>query len=293
MKREHYETITNKIITSLESGVSPWSRPWGVNSIGPVARPLRHNRIPYKGINVLCLWIEAERMGYSSPVWMSYQQAKGFDAHVRKGETGTHVFYAGALEVEDNREETEKDTRIVHYMKVYSVFNADQIDGLPENYVGKPVEVPHQDRMIDCERFFRQIGATMRFGGDRAFYSPTDDFIAIPPFESFFERECYYSALAHEHVHWTGHAKRLDRQFGAKYGDKDYAKEELVAELGAAFISADLGISNVTDKNHASYIDSWINVLSRDMKFIFTAASLAQKAADYLHGAAESKTLAA
>jgi antirestriction protein ArdC len=282
-----YSRITGKILAELERGVRPWHRPWsGANLEGRVTRPLRHNGIPYQGINVIVLWMAAVTNGYASPHWLTFRQAKELGGNVLKGEHGELVVYADRIirrETDDKGDETE---HAIPFLKGYTVFNADQCDNLPTQYAVKP-DVPPQpmaQRIEAADTFFAATGAVIRHGGNRAYYAEGADIVQMPPFESFRDAESYAATLAHELTHWTKHEKRLARDFGrARWGDEGYAREELVAELGSAFLSADLGITPEVRDDHASYIASWLEVLKNDTRFIFTAASYAQRAADYLH----------
>jgi antirestriction protein ArdC len=171
-------------------------------------------------------------------------------------------------------------------MKGYTVFNVEQIDGLPAHYYAKPAPRTCAIQRIErAESFFAATGADIRHGGDRAYYASASDHIQMPPFEAFRDAESFYATLGHEGIHWTKHPKRLDREFGRKrWGDEGYAMEELVAELGAAFVCADLELTPKLRDEHASYLDHWLKVLKGDKRAIFTAASHAQRAADFLHG---------
>lgn len=294
-KLDVYSRVTNKILADLEQGVRPWMKPWsGEHAAGRITRPLRHNGTPYRGVNILLLWGSAMEQGFSCPIWMTFKQAQELGAHVRKGEHGSLVVYANTLHKTDTNEETGEETeRDIPYMKGYTVFNCEQIDGLPAHYYARPEQpaAPEEARNEALERFFRQTGATIRHGGDRAFYSITADYVQMPPFPAFRDAESYYATLAHEMTHWTRHPTRLERDFGRKaWGDAGYAKEELVAELGAAFLCADLGITPETRDDHAAYIASWLEALKNDKRFIFTAASHAQKAVDHLHSYQQQET---
>jgi antirestriction protein ArdC len=232
--------------------------------------------------------------GFSCPIWMTFKQAQELGAHVRKGEHGSLVVYANTLHKTETNEETgEEEERDIPYMKGYTVFNCEQIEGLPAHYYAKPEQpaTPEEERNEALERFFRQTGATLRHGGDRAFYAIMADYVQMPPFPAFCDVESYYATLAHEMTHWTRHPTRLERDFGRKsWGEAGYAKEELVAELGAAFLCADLGITPETRDDHAAYIASWLEALKNDKRFIFTAASYAQKAVDHLHSYQQPET---
>lgn len=287
MKIDVYQKVTDKIIADLEQGELTWLKPWSAGNMdGRVTKPLRHNGMAYNGINVLMLWGAAMEAGYCSPYWMTFKQAKELGAHVRKGERGNSVVYANTItktEAQDNGEEAE---RTIPFMKAYSVFNVEQIEGLPERYYVKPEPVIDPAQRIEhAEGFFAATGADLRHGGNRAYYSGGSDHVQMPVFECFRSPEAYYATLAHELTHWTKHLKRLDREFGRKrWGDEGYAREELVAELGAAFLCADLGLTPEAGTDHAAYIQSWLKVLKEDKRAIFSAAAYAQKAADYLHG---------
>jgi antirestriction protein ArdC len=171
-------------------------------------------------------------------------------------------------------------------MKGYTVFNVEQIEGLPEHYYAKPA--PRSEtvqRIARAESFFSATGATVRHGGNMAFYAISHDRVQMPPIGAFRDAESYYATLAHEMTHWTRHPSRLDRDFGRKrFGDEGYAMEDLVAELGSAFLSADLELTPEIRDDHAAYIASWLKVLKEDRRAVFTAASHAQRAADYLNG---------
>lgn len=288
MKTDVYTKITAQIIAELEKGVRPWHRPWAAGHLaGPVSRPLRSTGKPYSGINVLMLWATAMERGYSAPIWMTYRQAAELGAHVRKGEKGTLVVYASTITRTAQDEKTGEDQeRQIPFMKGYSVFNVEQIDGLPAHYTAThPPRLNEEQRIEQAEGFFAALGAEIRHGGNSAFYSPSQDFIGMPPFEAFKGAGAYYATLGHECIHWTRHGSRLDREFGQKrFGDTGYAMEELVAELGAAFLCADLELVPQIRDDHAPYIASWLKALKNDKRAIFTAASHAQKAADFLHG---------
>ena len=288
MKQDVYERITAKIVASLEQGVRPWMRPWNAeHAAGRIMRPLRGNGVPYRGINILMLWMEAMERGYTAPIWMTFKQALELGAHVRKGEKGSLVVYADKItrtETDDHGNEAES---VIPFMKGYTVFNVEQIENLPEQYRVKP-EPPKADapqRIAHAESFFAATGASIAHGGDRACYAQGPDHIRMPPIESFADAQSYYATIAHECCHWTKHPSRLDREFGRKrWGDEGYAMEELVAELGAAFVCADLALTPEVREDHASYIASWLKVLKDDKRAVFAAASHAQKAADYLNG---------
>jgi antirestriction protein ArdC len=288
MRTDVYEKITNQIVAELEKGVRPWHKPWNAeHAVGRITRPLRANGIPYQGINVLMLWSAAMEKGYAAPIWMTFKQALELKACVRKGEHGSLVVYADKIiRTETDTDTGEESEQAIPFMKGYTVFNVEQVDGLPEYFYAKPApRAETVQRIAHAETFFAATGVTVRHRGNRAFYSPSSDHVQMPPFESFRDAESYYATLAHEGTHWTRHPSRLDRDFGRKrLGDEGYAIEELVAELGSAFLCADLELTPEVREDHASYIASWIKVLKNDTRAVFSAASQAQRAADFLHG---------
>ena len=259
-----YTRITDKIVADLEQEVRPWLKPWSAeHAAGKITRPLRHNGIPYNGINVIMLWSAAVGQGYSCPLWLTFKQALELGGNVRRGETGELVVYADRIkrtEIDTRGEECERE---IPFLKGYTVFNAEQCEGLPAQYSAKteaPVLTPMQ-RLESADRFFAATGADIRNGGTRAYYAEGADFVQMPPFETFRDAESYAATLAHELTHWTKHDKRLARDMGrAKWGDEGYAREELVAELGSAFLCADLGLSPETREDHAAYIASWLEL---------------------------------
>ena len=290
-KQDVYTRITNKIIADLEQGVRTWMKPWNAgNTAGRITRPLRHNGLPYSGINILMLWAEAEDKGFTTPTWMTFKQALELDAHVKKGEKGSLVVYANSITRTEENAKGEEAEREIHYMKGYTVFNVEQIEGLPEQYYGKPVvQNTTIERISEAEAFFAGTKAEIRYRGNRAFYSNEGDYIQMPIIETFRDAESFYATLAHEAAHWTKHPTRLDRSFGRKsWGDEGYAQEELVAEMASAFLCADLGITPEVRDDHAQYIANWLTVLKNDKRAVFTAASHAQKAVDFLHGPSNS-----
>jgi antirestriction protein ArdC len=286
-RKDIYTRVTERIIHDLEQGVRPWLKPWNAgHTAGRITRPLRHNGTPYRGMNVLLLWGEAVAKGYASPFWMTYKQAQELGAQVRKGEHGSLVVYANRITKTETNEAGEDTEREIPFLKGYTCFNVEQIDGLPQHYYAKPENpLPASERIATVDGFIKATGAAIRHGGNSAYYSPTPDIIQMPPFEAFKDRESYYATELHELTHWTKHERRLNRDFGRqRFSDMGYAREELVAELGAAFLCADLNITPETREDHAAYLGHWLNILKEDKRAIFSAAAHAQRAADYLHG---------
>jgi len=289
-----YTRVTDSIITALEQGTRPWLKPWSVeHAAGRITRPLRATGEPYKGINVLLLWGEALEKGYASPIWMTFRQALTLGAHVRKGEHGSTVVYADRITKQETNDQGEEVERDIPFLRAYTVFNVEQIAELPEHYYAKPADpLSLTTRIEHADRFVAATGAMIHHGGNRAFYTLTTDSVHLPPFEAFRDPESYYSTKLHEVIHWTRHPSRLAREFGRKrWGDEGYAQEELVAELGAAFLCADLGITVEPREDHAAYIASWLRVLKHDKRAVFTAASHAQRATEYLHGLQPASTV--
>lgn len=296
-----YQRITDQIIAAIEAGAGKWEMPWHSGDDGAgMVRPVNATTgKPYRGVNVLALWIAAQDKGYATSEWATYKQWQEKGAQVRKGEKSQFVVF---WKINDQEGETqdggnsgnggeqtdnEPSGRRV-FARGYAVFNAAQVDGYtpaqPETPPATPSSTP---RNPEAETFFTATGADIRHGGNRAFYKPGTDHIQMPPFEAFPEATDYYSVLGHETVHWTSAEKRLDRDLSGRFGNEAYAAEELIAELGAAFLCADLGLANTPRPDHAAYVASWLKVLKNDSHAIFTAASRAQAATDYLHGLQE------
>lgn len=281
-----YTRVTQSIIADLERGVRPWTKPWSAEHLaGRISRPLRSTGEPYSGINVILLWAESVARGFNAPIWITFRQALALGAHVRKGEKGSTVVYANRISRTETGDDGADVERSIPFLKAYTVFNVEQVEGLPAHFhaVAEP-KLDTAQRIDHADRFFAATRAKVRHGGDQAYYAMQPDYVQMPPFECFEDPEAYYATLAHECTHWTRHPTRLDRDFGRKrWGDDGYAREELVAELGAAFLCADLGLELTPRPDHASYIDNWLKVMNDDRRFIFTAAAHAQRAADYLH----------
>ncbi len=290
-----YSRITNSIIADLQADVRPWTRPWSAGHLaGRITRPLRSTGAPYSGVNVILLWMEAVSKGYVAPIWITFRQALALDGHVRKGEHGATVVYANRIVRTETGDDGQDVERSIPFLKAYTVFNVDQVEDLPGHfYATAGPTLDSIQRIAHADAFFAAIRADIRHGGAQAYYAVEPDHVQVPPFECFEDPEAYYATLAHECIHWTRHPTRLDRDFGRQsWGDDGYAREELVAELGAAFLCADLGLELEPRSGHARYIASWLKLLKDDRRFIFTAAAHAQRAADYLHGLQAAKVTA-
>ena len=282
MKRNIAEEITNRILEDMEKGVMPWEKPWkqGKGLPLPVNASTQKR---YRGINVFVLWAEQDKRGFSSPAWVTFNQAKALKGTVRKGEKGTDVvFYkklskTKSLNLED---EVMLEEQSFWVLRTYTVFNLDQVDGL-DHLKPHPETIEPFQAIEEAEGILVDSGAEIHHAPvDRAFYERLKDFITLPVKESFESREAYYGTALHELTHWTGHPTRLNREFGKRYGDQAYAFEELVAEMGAAFLCVSCGIPYAT--RHSNYIGDWIQVLKDHKRAIFTAAAKAQAAMDFI-----------
>jgi antirestriction protein ArdC len=275
-----YDSVTRSIIASLETGVAPWTRPW---KLGRNTGIMPHNGAtnrPYSGINVMILWAEREEKGYTTSNWMTYRQALVLGGQVRGGEQATIIVFTKRITYKDK--ETEEEKKKVGMLRTYAVFNADQIDGLPQE---AQVEISHFTRIAQAELFIQTTKADIRLGGNKACYVPSLDFIALPPQKQFRSVEHFYATNLHELAHWSGHKSRVDRDLSKRFGTKTYAAEELVAEPSAAFLCGHLNIPG--ELRHADYIATWIALLKEDDRAIFTAASKAASVADYLRAFSE------
>lgn len=277
MKDLHKE-ISGKILTAMESGNLPWVKPWSGKGTNNMPRNAVSKRA-YSGANVLLLWLSGEANNYTSGKWLTYKQAVELGGNVRKGEKSTSIVYASTFEKQN--ENGEKN--IIPFLKSYAVFAIEQCENL-EQLNDKPMILNVEQRDAECEAFIKTSGADVRHGGGRAYYTTNGDYIMLPPYETFNGSNGYYNTALHELVHWSGHENRCNRQFGKRFGDKAYAAEELVAELGAAFMCAEFGYDMVTQ--HAAYIQNWIELIKDDSKAFITAASKASAAVEYLRGLA-------
>ncbi len=274
--------ITAEIVARLEAGTKPWVRPWRG---APVSRPLRCCGTPYRGMNVFWLWMVADMAGFTSPYWMTYAQANSSGGQVRKGErSASAIFYKSYTKDVESPETGESSEQACRVLKAYAVFNADQVDGLPERFhPAAALELVEPAGRSDAlDRFFAAIPATLRHQGDAAYYEPGPDRVTMPPGEAFTGFDHYYATLAHELSHWTGHSSRLSRDLKNRFGTAAYAAEELVAELSSAMLGAELGLPVAHLDSHASYIDHWLKLLRADDRAILTAAARAEEASGFL-----------
>lgn len=278
-----YGEVTSRIIAELEEGRLPLVQPWDASRC-PVTMP--HNGVSgrvYSGINVLLLWAAGMGGGYSSQRWLTYRQAEQAGGHVRRGERGTVICYADRFTPRDAAEKARDDdqgARTIAFLKRFTVFNLDQIDGLPGDLTHVPALPDPVMAIAEVDRLIAATGADFRIGGGEAFYAPGPDFVQVPPQAAFDEPVNWFRTALHELGHWAGGKGRLARDQSGKFGSAAYAKEELIAELTAAFACASLGIAPTV--RHADYLAAWLDVLRADEKAIFRAASAASKGADFL-----------
>jgi antirestriction protein ArdC len=282
MNTDLYQTVTDKIIAALEAGALPWQFPWNREPGGATPANLSTGRA-YRGINTLLLNLAAMSEGYCRYRWLTYQQARSLGAHVRRGETGTPIVFFKLLEVESARRSCTANhapaAKIVPLLRSFTVFNADQVDNLPPA-LAAPISAPDWNPVEEAERLLAHSEAIIRHGGDQAFYRPSDDVIQLPARSAFPKAEGYYGVALHELTHWTAHSSRCNRPMQGRQHLTAYAFEELIAEMGAAFLCGHCGIN--AELQHAGYIGHWLQALRNDKRLVFTAASMAQKAADFV-----------
>lgn len=280
-----YSEITDKIIAELEAGRAPWVQPWGTAAAkAPLAMPKNAaTDRRYSGINVLILWGAVIECGFVGQSWLTFRQALALGGNVRKGEHGTTVVYADRFTPDDERRRAElngDEPNAIPFLKRFTVFNTDQCDGLPDDLTTAPPAPDVSSILPQAEALIVATGADFHIRGEHAFYSPSGDFVQVPPPGAYFEPINWHRTAFHELSHWSGAASRLGRDLSGSFASKLYAKEELVAEMAGAFVCASLGI--VPTVKHADYIGSWLDVLREDNRAIVRAASAATKAADYL-----------
>ena len=271
MSKNIYNTLTDSLIEALENvETGSWKMPWDCAE-GGLPVNIASGKA-YRGVNVLQLWVA----GYGSSVWGTYKQWKAKGGQVQKGERGvTIVFYKP---IEKVKADGTKDKFLL--ARAYTVFNIEQTDIEPVETTDEITDPVAIDATADT--YLASLGAVVKHGGGRAFYQPREDFIQLPQRDDFHDTAGYYSTSFHEHTHWTGNSKRVDRDLTGRFGDESYAFEELVAELGAAFLCHKTGVTKQPREDHAKYLKSWLKVLKNDEKAIFTASSKAQQAVDWM-----------
>ena len=286
-KTDLYQQITDPIVSALEDGVKPWNKPW---KGGKPSFPMNFKtKAQYRRINVLNLWATALDVGFDSSWWLTYKQAQELGGQVRKREKSTVGVFYKKLDIDvsaEDRNEDGDEVRSVLMAKAFWLFNASQIDGID---FGDELQGAEFSRIDEADRLLQRSGAEIIKGGARAYYRSADDAIRLPERHRFHQAADFYITTTHELTHWTGHKSRLDRQLGNRFGSEAYAMEELIAELSSAFVNADIGLQG--ELQHASYIESWLKVLKKDKKAIFTAASQAAKAHQFIMQLAEPEQL--
>ena len=286
-----YEAVTAQIVAAIEAGADICKMPWHAG-IMPMAMPVNAaTEMPYHGINIVALWAQAMAKHYITGYWASYKQWQKLGAQVRKGEHGSTIVFYKEFESSGSEEDDERPRFVARATRV---FNAEQVDGWEYPSPNDKLKIEINDQL---EAFVQATKANILHGSHTACYRRQMDRIELPKPEQFVgtptssPTESYYAVLLHELTHWTGAPHRLNRTFGARFGDRAYAFEELIAELGAAFMCSAFRIVNHPRPDHAAYISNWLNILDRDNKAIFTAASTAQQAVEYLRTLAGSDTV--
>lgn len=280
MHSDLYQDVTDRIIAALEAGTAPWVKPWNTASgySGMPWNPASGTR--YRGLNVALLWMAEHECGYSVPEWMTYRQAQERGGQVRKGERGAKIIFWKKLDPGGGQEADDDNDGPRFVLRGYTVFNVAQIDGIEPTTAAAPAPANSWQPHDLAERLIQRSGADIRHGGDRAAYAPMLDYIRLPRRDQFADAGGYYSTALHELAHWTGHSTRCARDLSGRFGAQKYAAEELIAEIAGAYTCAALGVAG--QLQHAEYIAHWLTILRNDKRAIFTAASQAQRAADYL-----------
>ena len=284
MSFDLYQTVTDQIITMLDTGVVPWRSPiLGRTSAGHPKN--LESRKKYRGVNVFLLAFTAYAHGYESSYWLTYNQAKQQGGNVRKGEKSSMVVFWKQFETKDRETGEDKKIPVLRY---YNVFNLAQIEGItaPDAVPFTPIDFHPIDAAEGIVKSYTD-SPTLEHGGSQAFYRPTSDTVKMPEATRFASSEEYYSTLFHELAHSTGHSKRIDRGLDSDpkpFGSADYGREELVAEMAAAFLCGESGIKPTVIDNQAAYIGGWLKQIKQDKKLVISAAGAAQRAADWIRG---------
>lgn len=275
MRANLYESVTQTIITQMEAGVIPWSCPWKTaKGVAYIPTNVASGR-RYNGVNVLILWAAAMERGYPSHGWMTFHQAKQIGAHVRKGERGTQILFIAHKEVQEDGE-----TRLVTMPKAHTVFHAEQLENLPETYQAKEEPPPKETAYQEALRLITESRVPFEYRHPHAAYNRSRDVVEMPPHSSFESEDEFYGVALHELIHAVGAEHRLNRDLSGRFKSKAYGHEELIAELGSAFLCAHAGIP--ARHRSPAYVKNWISALKEDSRAIFTAASMASKSADWV-----------
>lgn len=279
-----YEQITNRIITELETGRVPWVQPWGSSraAIGMPYNAVSNRR--YSGLNILTLWNAVVERGFAGHAFLTFRQAVALGGSVRRGEHGVGIIYTRRFIPGEERRRAESEGREpsggIPFLKSFTVFSVEQCDGLPDHICEPPTPIPEGLILPQAQALIDATGADFRIGGAQAYYSPRHDYVAVPRPEDYFDPINWHRTALHELSHWVGHPSRLNRDQSGAFGSPEYGREEMIAEISAAYCCAALGI--VPTVRHADYIGSWLEIIREDNRAILRAASAASKAADYL-----------
>jgi antirestriction protein ArdC len=286
-KKDIYQTVTDQIITALELDTGDPQMPWQRSGFQTGLPTNASTQNEYQGINILSLWASAMTQQFEQGLWATYRQWQAIDCQVKRGSKASMVVFYKEYKVDPSAvNEAEGDDGKRRVAKASQVFNVAQVEGYNQEKIIN--SQPPMDRILKADQFIQSSSASIQFGGDRAYYQPATDHIQMPDehlfigTETFNRQEAYYAVLLHELTHWTGHTSRLNRSFSDRFGNEAYAIEELVAELGSAFLCADLNITPETRPDHAKYIQSWLKVMKADNRAVFAAASKAQEAVRFL-----------
>ena len=286
--QELFEQVTADLVAAIEAGASDWQMPWRRLGAG---LPRSVDGRPYRGWNALVLAMVGCDRGWGSARWATYRGWQRHGAQVRKGERGTHVVLWKPTDQHAPNDDGDDVVPRSLFARTFTVFAAEQVDGA-ERWLA-PVQVPECERIEQADAYFIAIAADVIYGGDRACYVPALDRIYLPHVGQFNNPAGYYTTAAHEHAHWTGHSDRLARDLSGRFGSDAYGAEELVAELGAAFWSAQFGLEQATRHDHAAYLGDWLRILKSDLRALVSACSHAQRAIDLLNDRAGWNTGAA
>ena len=287
IKKDLYQDFTDQVIKQMEDNNMNWSKPFTTTILNG-----HHNVIskkPYQGMNCFSIGLSVHMNGFKSNEWATFNQWKNLGAKIKKGSKGTEILYWNIKEYEDK---TNKDEKVkIPFLKYFVVFNADQVDGYETKEKGLKdfnlKEIDNWKTHFKTDTFVENTKADINIA-NKAFYSPNGDFIGMPPKEDFkgdkenTKEQYYYSTLLHELTHWSGHSSRCNRDLKNRFGSKAYAMEELVAEIGSAFLCSHLGVTKAPTPNHGRYLNNWLEVLKEDKKAIFKAFSLSKVSSEYL-----------
>ena len=284
-----HQEITNRIVAAIEAGAGEFKLPWhrAASTRSPINATTGR---AYRGVNILSLWITTQALGYELHEWATFKQWQERGVNVRKGERGTPIVFYKNLHVESSDVDASEDAeggRTIPFARASWVFNAAQVDGHVAHAAVLP-ERPLFERIASVDRVIEATGAQIEYGGSRACYNRLTDRISIPDERAFFgtetstAQEAFYSTILHELAHHSGSESRLNREKGKRFADRAYAFEELIAELSAAFLCSELGITNDPRPDHAQYMAQYLTILKNDKKAIFTAAAAASAATDFI-----------